>query len=442
MKVKDTISAIICWLSDKNVPRIIWCLFCLHLGIILFTQSPELRGDESRYLAYTENLLKGYFTRIENPELRNGPGYTLVLLPFVGLKIPLVYAKLLNALFLLVALISFDKICRHFNLKRNVRFIFICALGLYPPLLKWSTYLYTETITVMLVCLGTLFFFRLVDKNKPTYFDWVIASLAFGFLALTKVLYGNIYLGALILLLIGWVITRARILGTSAKLMIYSLAWFTPFLVYTYSITGKFFYSGTQGGEILYFRSTPYEGEFGDWFPESEVIGSLENGTSRDGMDLSQLRENHYDFFHSIQGLSFVQRDSAFKTKALEQMSAHPMKYLKNTVASAGRLFFNYPLSYRTQKISTYGYLLPNMLVLVPFVLFLFSSAFGWIQTPQSIKIVLGLAFLHMAAMIVLGGRARHLLGSIPIILLFIAHAVNTLRFNSEHLNRPEVSGH
>ena len=36
--------------------------------------------------------------------------------------------------------------------------------------------------------------------------------------------------------------------------------------MYTYSITGKFFFMADSGGSSLYSMSSPFENEHGDWF--------------------------------------------------------------------------------------------------------------------------------------------------------------------------------
>ncbi len=50
-----------------------------------------------------------------------------------------------------------------------------------------------------------------------------------------------------------------------------ALIWCVPYLLMTYSLTGKPFYWGSSGGLSLYWMSTPYDTEMGDWFSKIDV---------------------------------------------------------------------------------------------------------------------------------------------------------------------------
>jgi hypothetical protein len=80
--------------------------FILYVIIVLIYASPDLYGDESRYLAFATNLTHGFFS--PSPpflDLGNGPGYPLIMAPFVALKLPLISVKLLNALFYYISVV-------------------------------------------------------------------------------------------------------------------------------------------------------------------------------------------------------------------------------------------------------------------------------------------------------------------------------------------------
>ena len=195
-----------------------------------------------------------------------------------------------------------------------------------------------------------------------------------------------------------------------------SLAICLPYLFYTYTLTGKPFLWGTGGGEILYWRSTPYADEYGNWINSDIVLGNEEH----DYIYSAALKKNHGDFIRSIQGYTYVQKDSLLKKRALENMRKYPIKYLENTVDSALRLFFNYPYSYTPQKTSSYVYILPNMFMVV----FLISSLFLAIRYPYAIPFeirFLGLiALLFVGGLTLLDGKIRHLVPIIPVLVFFI----------------------
>ena len=48
-------------------------------------------GDQPRYLLYANNLVHGFYsTPAPNIWLINGPGYPIILTPFVAMKLPLI----------------------------------------------------------------------------------------------------------------------------------------------------------------------------------------------------------------------------------------------------------------------------------------------------------------------------------------------------------------
>jgi hypothetical protein len=100
--------------------------------IVLF--APSLEGDEFRHIRYAENLTHGFFTDSYNPDLRNGPDYPLVLLPFVALNVNILIARYLNVIFVFIGVLYFYKTIQHYT-KQKYAIIFAFIIGLYPPLL-------------------------------------------------------------------------------------------------------------------------------------------------------------------------------------------------------------------------------------------------------------------------------------------------------------------
>ncbi len=79
----------------------------IYIGIIYFYSGDELIADAVRYHAYAENIVQGYYTPKEAPRLGNGPGYPILLAPFVAMNAPLVLMRIPNAFFLYFGLVYF-----------------------------------------------------------------------------------------------------------------------------------------------------------------------------------------------------------------------------------------------------------------------------------------------------------------------------------------------
>jgi hypothetical protein len=203
-------------------------------------------------------------------------------------------------------------------------------------------------------------------------------------------------------------------------------------------LTGKTFYWGTQGGEILYWRSTPFENEYGDWISASHVLGKIEHNY----IDNSAISKNHRAFVQSLEKFTPVQRDSLYKAKAMANIRQYPTKYIQNTGVSALRLFFNYPFSYTPQKTSTYFYIVPNMFLVVYLLLSIFLSIRNLRAIPFEIRFIMLISLLYVGGTILLNGRVRHLIPILPFLLLFIIYVFKSLitfKIN-EDLNHPQLN--
>jgi len=93
-----------------------------------------------------------------------GPGYPIILIPFVLLKLPWLAAKLLNAFFLFGALLYFHRaLILWLNKTHAVILTFI--LGLYPPFWREVHLLLTENLVFFLIC-GFMFIFVNYMENQ------------------------------------------------------------------------------------------------------------------------------------------------------------------------------------------------------------------------------------------------------------------------------------
>ena len=194
-------------------------------------------------------------------------------------------------------------------------------------------------------------------------------------------------------------------------------------------MTGKPFYSGTGGGEIFYFRTAPYPHEYGSWFSPADIyVDESEHAPSK-GLqgDLSYLIKNHKPFFDEIKDLSYVERDSAFMAKAIENIVNHPKVYIKNTFVNLGRLFFNYPHSYRYERLDTYGYFIPNMFIFVLLVLSILPGAYAWRRLPFELMALVLFFLIYLGGLTVLLGLGRYFILLVPVFLLYIVFVLSKI---------------
>src|SRR5215467_7456599 len=82
--------------SIKN-PYLIFLPFLIfYIAYVIYFITDGVSGDQPRYLMYADNLIHGFYSPPEL-DLRNGPGYPIILVPFVALHLPFVSMTILNA---------------------------------------------------------------------------------------------------------------------------------------------------------------------------------------------------------------------------------------------------------------------------------------------------------------------------------------------------------
>ena len=322
------------------------------------------------------------------------------------------------------------------------------AFGLYPPALRFLSYLMTESLVVFLMSAIAYHVCRLSQEpRRPTRHQF-LAGLYLGFLALTKVFYGWVILPSLILLGLVWLTLRKPVM---VKQLFFTccIAYLLclPYLLYTYRLTGKMFYWGTSGGISLYYMSTPFEGEYGDWGPtfstrerwltyREELAGSRGEGSTK-------MAENHLPVFEEISKLpDIVKQDDAFKRVAIRNIKERPVKYFKNWLTNVGRLLFDYPYSYRTQTPRTYFYALPNMFIVVLAVI---SIVPLWVyrrSIPKELYALLAFAMIALGGTSLMSAQSRQFYVLTPIIdVVIVVALVHAWRSRSGKLPQAPRAG-
>ena len=383
-------------------------LIVLYVLVVLFAASNVIDHDQLRYVGFANNLAHGYYTSRDHINLSNGPGYPILLLPFVLFNLPWLAAKLLNALLLFMAILYFHGTLR-FYIKERPALYFSYLLGVYLPFLRWVHLLLTEELALFLMR-GFLFHFcKLYRSGKTRWGQLAIASLYLAYLALTKIFLGYVILSVLLFSIALYLWKRGSALKRTVLVSFLALICCSPYLVYTYSLTGKVFYWGNLGGSYLYWISNPNESELGAWFNPQEV---LENpGQS----------EPHVRFFQELERLPTIQQDDELKRRAFYNITHYPRAFLRNWLANVGRLLFNYPYAYDRQKLSTYFYVIPNMCLFVLSMLLIYPTIRGRKLIPYEIHATTFFSVLYLGGTsLVSGVSPRQSMIIVPVLLLWI----------------------
>ena len=273
--------------------------------IILF-HTDGLEGDEGRYLMFAQNLLHGFYSPPAPAiNLWNGPGYPIILMPFVALRLPLIAMTLLNALFYYLSIVFlFKALLRIVSFGKALAFslFWACFFSAYQKMPRITT----ETFTLFLVALLMFCLLKAWIDRSNTYL--FVSGLVLGAIVLTKIVFGYVLMVMLFLGLLLWIWHRKKKdYKRGIIVLLIAFAVTAPYLIYTWHLTGGVFYWGDSGGMSLYWMSTPYQGEFGDY-------------------RYGKLPEWHQRDLASTVGLAGVERDDALKKIASAQYQNAPVE--------------------------------------------------------------------------------------------------------------------
>jgi hypothetical protein len=156
--------------------------------------------------------------------------------------------------------------------------------------------------------------------------------------------------------------------------------------------------------------STPYAGETGQWYQESELLNN----------------PNHALFIDSILKLTPLQRDEAYKEAAIRNIKNNPVKYLTNCISNTGRLLF-FPSDYAPDSILSYYPFIPNMFIVVFIVISILVSLANVKKIPKELIFLFLFIFIYLAGSILLSTYRRMFHITMPFWFLYFSYVFNNV---------------
>ena len=185
--------------------------FLLYIVIILVFRNNALSDDEMRYLGYAKNLTHGYYAAPPpNDAIVNGPGYPIILMPFVALNAPVILAVLANALFYYLSVVFLYKTLLRissFKIALFISLFWACYYNSYQDML----FAFTESVTCLIVSLLLYSVTRAFEDSDKRRKYMILAGMAMGYLALTKVVFCYVVLFIFIGSCLVWLLNRKSI---------------------------------------------------------------------------------------------------------------------------------------------------------------------------------------------------------------------------------------
>ncbi|WP_233577958.1 ArnT family glycosyltransferase, partial [Hanamia caeni] len=295
-----------------------------------------------------------------------------------------------------------------------IRFAFIFSIiwALYPYTFEQIQHALPEVFASTLIppfILSVLTAFK-ADNVKKARTYLISAGILFGYLALTKPIFGYVLSFMLIVSLIIWFISKNKLnFKKTSIILIISFLTTAPYLIYTYNLTGKMFYWSSFGGNNLYWMTTPYEDEYGSYYsfpfasspdriPGSEKIIELHHKKDFEKLLKNPEVKKANIINGEMQGnlSNGTVQDELLKKIALENIKSHPLKFLENCFSNAGRMLFNYPASFVLQKPSTLLRFPVNGTLLVFVVFCLIPTLINWKNLLFSLRFLLIFTFVYL----------------------------------------------
>ncbi len=433
------------WQRALQNPYLLFLPFLfLFIAYVLLKNNDAFESDEARYFMFSEHLLNGYYSDpAPGINLWNGPGYPIFLMPFVALKLPLVIIPLMNALFHYLSVVFlFKALSRIASVKAALFFSLFWAL--YYNGYAEMPFILTESLTAFLVSAIGLCAVIGFSENKRWHI--IGAGLLFGYLVLVKIIFSNVLLALLLATGILWIFNRKKPLFRNAFIIpVVALLINIPYLFYTWNLTGKKLYWRNSGGMSLYWMSTPFEKEYGEW--HNATISLYDRNETADSTIMfneKKLQDNHRADYAEIYALPAIEQDDAFKKKAIANIKAHPVKFVKNIIANGGRLVFDYPYSYTYQTYTSLLRVSINGILLTLMLLSAFLTLLNWRKIPFSVRFVLMAMLLYLGGSLLVSVYARMFYIILPWMLLWVGFVLDktvSIRFSiSENIKKQKLN--
>ncbi|MBB6109672.1 Dolichyl-phosphate-mannose-protein mannosyltransferase [Mucilaginibacter lappiensis] len=420
----------------KRNPFLLFLPFLLYyVYYILKHKWPVLYGDEPRYISFAVNLLHGFYSPPAPViNLWNGPGYPIALMPFAALHLPIIFYPLLNALFYYLSIIFLYKALTCVAREKIARF-FAIIWAFYFNIYTYLPAILTEIFSAFLI--AAFIYSVVLFYNGGRFKHLVLSGFLLGFLTLTKIIFGYVLLSSLLVCLILLVLGKVK-KNYQNSLYIILIAFITtaPYLLYTYNLTGRFFYWGNSGGMSLYWMSTPDNLEYGDWkLPSLTNLLSPQPFNTTEGDSL--LKANHSAEIASILKHEGAEQDDLFKKAAIRNIRATPKKFIKNYFYNLSRMLFDFPYSYSYQIPQTIINILTGSLVFWASVVALILSVINRRRIAYAIKFIMLIFVLYFLISGLVSAYARQFDVMMPVVLFWIAYMADklpkiSLRFAAE----------
>jgi len=398
----------------KSLQRIVpfWPLLVFYALVIAVTATEQYRADEPRYLLFADRLLDGeYAGDPTDPDLTNGPGLPILLMPAAALDLSVQAIRYMNVFFMWGAVVFLFKAMRLVTTEQRSR-LFAWFFALFPLIWAKQIYVVHTEIPGLFWLAGFAYYFLQMERVGRFFWRHVVpGAVCLGMLILTKIQYTYIAIALVAIMAIVALLRRRRHSWHGPVLVALGLAFCLPYFAYAYSVTGRVLYLATNGGSQLYWMTVPYEQQSGSWIWARYVKAG------RFPFPAEQV-----EFITHADSLGSIESNEVYKQEALRFLREQPRAYLENLPANASRLLFNFPISYTPQGLDEYFYLVFNGPFVLLVLLSVIPAARNWRRLPWPLVVLLLTNLMYLGGTLILSAASRYFIMLIPIFVLWLAY--------------------
>jgi hypothetical protein len=411
-------------MSLVNNNKIIHNPFLLFLPFLLFfvilvvkAKNGPISADSYVYLQFAKNLLHGFYSPpAPDINLIEGPGLPMLLVPFVGLNLPIICITLMNAVLQYLSIVFlFKTFQQHLPYTKSLLFTLLYAFC-------FSSYTYmssviTEPLFLFLISVFLYFLVRgyKTDKRKNLY----LAGLILGYMALVKVIFPWVVLTLLIGLCVALIFNRKDV-NYKKGLLINFIAFIVIsfYMIYTYSLTSRLFYFGSAGSDSFYWMSTPFENEYGDW--NNQTYNATDSKRPERNLAIALLKANHQKDFDKVSKLNTLEKDDAIMKIAMNNIINHPTKYFKNIISNVSRLLYGFPNNYTFESQLKKIWYFPIIYTLLLYSLLM--TIIHWKKITFIVRFIFAFSFIYLGGSALVSAESRNFIIILPALLFWIGY--------------------
>jgi hypothetical protein len=233
----------------------------------------------------------------------------------------------------------------------------------------------------------------------------LLAAGALAYLAMTRLEYGWVLIGSLLVCGVWWLFTRGTVARRGVAMMAVAVVLCVPWLAYTQHLTHKTLYWGNSGGLSLYWMASPFSKDLGEPHTVHEVFTN------------PNLAKNR-PYFRGIAQLDAVSHDTRLTKDAVKRIKKHPGRYAERLVFNFSRFWFRAPFSYESFGAKAFFYAIPGALLLLSLVLAGANFVRRRRSLPAELMPFVVLAALGLLVHLAVAGYPRSIEPLVPVFIL------------------------